>query len=118
VEYLDRLALQNQYFDDDVRVVGYSLTPQHELAVVTTQPFVESMQDAEGNPMHPDLERDIVPYMEARGWQKSKDWRVDYSWFHPDGVVARDVRPRNFILQSDGQPVPIDIMLTRLPHRD
>jgi hypothetical protein len=113
VEYLDRLALQNAYFEDDIRVLGYGVTPRNELSIVTSQPFVQAMVDAEGNPMQPDTDRDIAPYMLVRGWSPSKHVRIDETWYHPDGLVANDAAARNFILQPDGSVAPIDLMLTR-----
>lgn len=107
LEYLRRLALQNDLFSDDVRLVGIQYNAGSQ-CIVTQQPHVPG-RAPKMDEMHDALVGDYgfqqlnIPPM---GYYKSKSYiRDDLGLF--------DAHPANFVKTRDGTIVPIDVILVR-----
>lgn len=107
-EYLERLLLANQIFDDDIRLVG--VTRESEgLVVVTTQPtIVGEACSAE----------EMIAYFNARRFSLMPGFtaghRGSLSFYRDlDQVEVFDAHPANFLRDRDGVILPIDAVLLR-----
>lgn len=93
-EYLDRLALQNLIFGDDIRlerIVPMGTKP----IIVTSQPAVEGVQAAPES---------IDRMMEAKGYE-----RLAEGAFYDEkaGLLIFDLAPRNALMSKNGTIYPI-----------
>jgi hypothetical protein len=99
--YLQRWALQNRIFHDDVHVEGYVMLPgEHEASIVISQPFIEG-RDA--------TPAEISDFLRSKGFVEIESEK----WVHPiTGIKVWDgITPGNVIAREDGTMMPIDLQL-------
>lgn len=101
-EYLFRLAMQNELFGDDIRVVGVARFPQG-VSVITTQPFYEGERTEQA---------DIDSWFEHRGWRKLPDKAGAFHAAVTD-LLVMDALPRNVLTLRDGSRMPFDVVIVR-----
>ena len=117
VEYLLRQRLQNDIFNDEVRMEGIMVSdgpsmiigqPAAGISLVISQPWLDAADESRP---HPD-ERDIAAYLKARGFTALFD--ALYGWIREsDGIVILDAKPDNFILTERGI-LPVDLLITEI----
>ena len=100
-EYLDRLALQNEFFGDDIRLE--SVSPEGR--VHTSQPYREGV--------HPEP-NEINDHLIEEGFEECIAPGGDRYFLHPDGILVADEKPENWMKDELGQMVPIDLILIDL----
>ena len=98
-EYLDRIALTNQYFGDDLRVERVVMSGGKPV-IVTSQPQVD------GPPANP---RQIVEMMAGCGFEGIAPGTFYYAG---EDLLAFDLYPKN-VKFSDGKALPIDPVFQR-----
>ena len=106
IDYLERLALFNELFGDNIQVVGVLAEP--EPAIVTTQPVIR------GRDATPD---EITTFMAALGFAEVPGVvagrRDSASFFRAsDGAAAFDAHGENVIM-GDAGAAPIDLFVVR-----
>lgn len=107
LEYLQRLAWQNQVFGDDIRLIGLWQAQVHRWSVVTSQPGLQG-------------DRPTLDQLEA-AFRSSGfallPWRgIGYEGslaFRGGGFDVWDVHPANVFLSTEGLPLPVDVIVTR-----
>jgi hypothetical protein len=100
-EYLDRLDLQNQLFNDDIRLERIVLKNNKPI-ILTSQPFIDGAKAAA-------MELDKL--MEGKGCEKLTDGAY---YIASDGLLIFDLIPRNAIKSTDGHIYPIDPVIQRI----
>jgi len=100
-EYLDRLDLQNQIFDDDIRLERIALK-NGKPVILTSQPFIMGVQATTAA---------LDALMQGKGYEKLTDGAY-YS--EREGLLIFDLFPRNAILAADGHIYPIDPVIQRI----
>lgn len=103
-DYLERLALVNRVFGDDLRVEG--LRCGRTVAIVISQPLARA---ARTRTPHPRGLQKIEAYMEARGFVN-----LGFAaWYHPqEKLMVTDATRENFVQTRRGL-VPVDLMICR-----
>lgn len=100
-EYLDRLALTNKVFDDDIRLERV-LVKRGKLIIVTSQPAIEGKAAKQA---------DIDAMMSGKVFEKF----IDGAYYRAkDGLLVFDLLPRNVIETGDGRIYPIDAAIQRI----
>lgn len=97
LEYLDRLALYNELFGDDVEFIGL-VRQRGGLSLVISQIFLTG-----GKPSIPQ----IASFMSGQGFRKLGDVNAYYR--AEDRLAVFDAHARNFVL-TEGIPVPFDVI--------
>jgi hypothetical protein len=98
-EYLDRLALQNKFFDDDIRLERVVLKNGRPV-IVTSQPAIA------GQFAPPHL---VDELMVSVGCE-----RLAAGAYYREGFLIFDLVPRNAIAAADGIVYPIDPVVQRI----
>lgn len=98
-EYLDRLALQNKIFDDDIRLERVVLKSGRPV-IVTSQPAIA------GQAALPHL---VDELMVSVGYE-----RLAAGAYYREGFLIFDLVPRNAIAAADGIVYPIDPVVQRV----
>ena len=99
-EYLNRLQLQNQIFNDDVRLEGVHAATGNT-RIITSQPFID------GDPAAP---AQIDVYMDGKGFEKL----AEGAYYDPvTGVLVHDLFPRNVVVTPQGKVRAIDPAIMR-----
>ncbi|WP_422320222.1 hypothetical protein [Prosthecobacter sp.] len=102
--YIERLALSNHLWQDDVKFEGFTRFPgDHDWRAVISQPFY-----AAANPAKPDAPMaDILALLKDRGFIPFEAYHI-----HPDlGLQLWDIQtPGNVIATAHG-PMPVDLQL-------
>lgn len=100
-EYLDRLALQNEIFNDDIRLERVVLSNNKPI-ILTSQPFIvgEKANTAE-----------LDELMLGKGYEKLTDGAY---YAERAGLLMFDLIPRNAIKAADGHIYPIDPVIQRI----
>lgn len=98
-EYLDRLALQNKFFDDDIRLERVVLKSGRPV-IVTSQPAIA------GQAALPHL---VDELMVSVGYE-----RLAAGAYYREGFLIFDLVPRNAIAAADGIVYPIDPVVQRV----
>jgi Serine/Threonine/Tyrosine Kinase found in polyvalent proteins len=97
LEYLDRLALHNELFGDDMEFLGL-VRQRGGLSMVTSQIFLRGEK-----PAIPQIEA----FMAENGFRRL---RGENAYFRAaDHLAVFDAHARNFVL-TDGVPVPFDVI--------
>jgi hypothetical protein len=113
-KYLERIALSNEFLGDDIRVEGITADGQ----LVISQPFIESMVDADGDPVRP-TPNEIRDTMIALGFEEVPGQLFSSSYYvrEVDGriVEAHDTHDGNFIKTPEGIVKPIDLVIVERP---
>ena len=102
VEYLARLAWQNEVFGDSIKVRGMTVYPNGP-AILTTQPFVWGER----------TEQELIrEWFEERGWQALP--QKEGAFYHPAlDLLVLDALPRNVLTRPDGSRFPFDVVIVR-----
>jgi hypothetical protein len=100
-EYLDRLDLQNQLFDDDIRLERVVLKGNKPV-IVTSQPALIGK-----HPPQPALDE----FMRAKGYERLAEGAYYDAKL---GLLVFDLFPRNAIQAADGQIYPFDPVIQRI----
>lgn len=88
-EYLDRLALQNQLFNDDIRL-EWIVSNGSRPIIITSQPAIKGV---------PPTQAALDELMLGKGYEKLADGAY---YDGQAGLLVFDLFPRNAILASDG----------------
>jgi hypothetical protein len=114
-EYLSRLALQNEVFNDEIILEGAMLhdgpsmiigAPKGVLLLVISQPWIDAANEHQPYPS----EEQLTPYLQERGFKKLIG--SFFGWIKDEEqLVVLDAKPDNFILTPDGI-IPIDLLIT------
>ena len=100
-EYLDRLDLQNQIFNDDIRLERVVLRNGKPI-IVTSQPFIKGVAPSQ-------IALDEL--MTGKGYEKL----ADGAYYDEDvGLLIFDLFPRNAIQTANGVIFPIDPVIQRV----
>ena len=100
-EYLDRLSLQNQIFDDDIqleRIVENNGKP----IIITSQPAIKGAAPTQAA---------LDELMTSKGYEKLTDGAY---YDERAGFLLFDLFPRNAIQTADGHIYPIDPVIQRI----
>lgn len=110
MEYLDRLQWQNEFFQDSITLTGLWREGRGGWRIRTTQPHVVGRR-ATMLEISVGLKALGLVQMgwKGMGYEDSTSWRIGRF-----GVW--DVHPANVILAENGVLVPIDVIITELPH--
>ena len=104
VQYLDRLALQNEVFGDEICVEGVA-NELGRIRIVTSQPYIEG-RPATAQEMEEEFDRLGFRPLTVDG---------NEIWYRlPDGVMAFDAHPRNFLTDDSGTVHPIDVNMVHV----
>lgn len=103
IEYFDRLLLQNEWFEDDIQLVGIGLTEAGSIYTLTSQPFIKGRASTTA---------EIGECLLGLGFTEID---VDLAaWIEPkEKVVISDAHPRNVVTDSKGRILPIDLIMGR-----
>jgi hypothetical protein len=116
LEYLDRLALQNEVFADDFQIEGVTVSDKPSLilfAAVGQPSFVISQQwIIAADSVHPTpSSEEISEYLRARAFEVAP--KSYYGWFRrADAVLVVDAKPDNFSKTHAGI-TPVDLQMSR-----
>lgn len=107
-EYLNRLLLANETFDDDIRLEGVT-RETGGLVILTSQPTVVGTACNR---------EEMVAYFEARRFALipnfSAGYRGSLSFYRDlDQIAVFDAHPANFLRDRNGIILPIDAVLLR-----
>jgi hypothetical protein len=115
LEYLHRLRLQNDLFQDDTRLEGVMVSdgpsmiigqPAGGLSLVTSQGWLDAADSARPHP----TEAQIAEFMKSMGFVPLLG--ALFGWQQNSGpVIILDAKPDNFILTEAGI-LPIDLVIT------
>ncbi len=98
LEYLDRLALHNEAFGDDVRVLGVVRDSLGRSSIVISQAFLKGTRPRES---------DVLHFMQAAGFRQLA---AEPAFFRAsDRVAAFDAHTANFV-RTSGETVPFDVI--------
>jgi hypothetical protein len=100
-EYVDRLALQNRIFDDDIRLERIIANRGFPI-VVTSQPAIKGSAPSQVA---------LDELMLAKGYERLAEGAY---YDPPAGLLVFDLFPRNAIQADDGQIYPIDPVIQRI----
>ena len=100
-EYLDRLNLQNQIFNDDIRIERI-VANNGKPIIITSQPFIKG-----GSPTQAALDE----LMTGKSYEKLTDGAY---YDERASLLIFDLFPRNAIQTADGHIYPIDPVIQRI----
>lgn len=100
-EYLDRLALQNLIFQDDIRLERVFANGGKPV-IVTSQPFINGVMA---------IAAALDELMQGKGYEKLADGAY---YDAANGLLVFDLFPRNVIQAADGHLYPIDPVIQRI----
>ena len=100
-EYLDRLDLQNQIFNDDIRLERIVLKGGKPI-IVTSQPAIKGSSPTQAA---------LDELMLAKGYERLADGAY---YEIKSGLLVFDLFPRNAIQAADGHIYPIDPVIQRI----
>lgn len=108
LEYVERLALQNELFGDDIRIEGVAFD-EAQLEVVTTQPWIVA------SPLRPSpAQVEIDAYFSSLGFRKVELVPDVPLYLHRElGILVADAHDRNILRHEAGALVPIDLVIGR-----
>jgi hypothetical protein len=100
-EYLDRIALQNQIFEDDIRLERV-VENEGKPIIITSQPSIKG---------HSPTQDALDELMLGKGYEK-----LDEGAYYDEGagLLVFDLFPRNAIQAADGHIYPIDPVIQRI----
>lgn len=111
-EYLQRILLTNEVFQDDIQIQGITLTEDFMDETLKTPCLVceQHWRDAEDENDPVPTIQEIETLLKNFGFEPLKR---NHAWHRPqDGVLLADARPDNFVKTSNGI-FPIDLLLSR-----
>jgi hypothetical protein len=108
LEYLERLALQNTLFGDDIRIEGVACD-EAQMEIVTTQPWIVASHQ------HPSpSQTEIDAYFSNLGFCKAELVADVPLFYHRElGILVADAHDRNILRNESGELVPIDLVIGR-----
>jgi len=112
-EYLSRLHLANEYFSDEITVVGV----QSNGRLVIAQPLIQGTEPSD---------KDIEKYMKRAGFHRVAYPKMNLphklmmtAWCHAGaGLIVVDARPPNFKKTEKGNIFAIDLMIAQISKED
>lgn len=116
LEYLDRLALQNEVFADDFQIEGVTVSDKPSMILFESAgrpSFVVSQQwiQAANRESPVPSPEEIADYLTARGFTSAP--KSYYGWFRrADAVLIVDAKPDNFSKTIAGI-TPVDLQMSR-----
>jgi len=96
LQYLERSRLQNEWFNDEISVLGAAAQKAGQPSIVTTQPYIKG-----STPTQEQLIQDLATF----GFQKAPGEWLFYNRQTRQAIF--DARPANFVW-ARGRAVPID----------
>jgi hypothetical protein len=109
VEYLKRLAWQNHFFGDDIRIVGVACDDEEQIEIITSQPWV-SVDVKRPNP----TKAEIDEYMGRAGFVSTSldlDTPIYYIREGSIRLIAADAHDRNILRDLHGNLIAIDLVI-------
>ena len=116
-EYLQRQALQNEFFMDDIRLEGVMLSDGPSMIIgqapggislVISQPWLDAANPSQPHPK----ETQIAEFMHTMGFFPL--FGSLFGWMREDdSCVILDAKPDNFIFTAAGI-LPIDLLITEI----
>ena len=107
LEYLKRLAWQNFFFGDDIRILGVFHDEEGQMEIITSQPWI-SVHEERPNP----TTEEIDIYMGLFGFvSTSLDLDAPIYYNSRYGLVAGDANDRNVIRDYEGNLTAIDVVI-------
>lgn len=108
LKYVERLALQNMLFGDEIRIEGVAFD-ESQIEIITTQPWIVA------SPRQPlPSQTEIDTYFSILGFRKAELIPDVPLFFHPElGILVADAHDRNILRNENGVPVPIDLAIGR-----
>lgn len=107
VQYLKRLAWQNYFFGDDIRIIGVCYDEEDQMEIVTSQPWI-SVHRERPNP----TSEEIDIYMGRFGFvSTSFDLDTPLYYSADYGLVVGDATDRNVIRDHEGNLTAIDVVI-------
>ncbi|MDE1171983.1 MAG: hypothetical protein PW734_12385 [Verrucomicrobium sp.] len=107
-QYLARLALSNRVFGDDNRFEGVLVDRHGHPHIATSQHYFNSKDSWT-------LSREEADrFMEERGFLHPPGSWGWHQYLPQEGIVAVDFKAANFMRRENGQPFPIDLILSRV----
>lgn len=100
-EYLDRLALQNKIFDDDIRLERV-VENDGKPIIVTSQPSIKGAEASQAA---------LDELMTGKGYENLAEGAY---YDEKRGLFVFDLLPRNAIQAADGHIYPIDPVIQRI----
>jgi hypothetical protein len=105
-EYLRRLVYQNWFFGDVIQLVG-GVVGEDYFQVVSSQPWI-----SEDRTKPPATEAQIEKYFrDIRFYRVRKESTGGFFYNQDLNVVAADAHSRNVLISSEGEIVPIDVVM-------
>jgi hypothetical protein len=106
VEYLKRLAWQNFFFGDDIRIIGVA-HEDGQLEVITSQPWIDV------HPTKPNPSQDEIDvYMGQSGFLSTSMDLDTPIYFNPGfNLIAADAHDRNVLRDHSGVLCAIDLVI-------
>lgn len=101
-EYLDRLALQNEIFDDDIRLEGVRRLDSQRITIITSQPAIVGRAA---------FLNEIDQLMDAMAFERVGEGA--YYQVLPS-ILFFDVLPRNVLIDHNDVPHVIDPVIQRV----
>ena len=108
LEYLERLRLQNEILQDDIRLEGVAIQGE-EILIVTSQPAIIGDEVSESE-MRDYMGR--LWFAPLHGLSLGRPGALAF-YRDLDEVAAFDAHPGNFVKDGDGVVLPIDLILLR-----
>ncbi len=109
-----KTAQRTAYFENEVRLVGKLRHPNIATlyeASLTTTPLYYSMEFVEGQQLDDYLRTHEVSLEQRIELIKSVAGAIDYA--HRQGVIHRDLKPQNILIDAQGQPRIIDFGIAK-----
>lgn len=108
LEYLERLALQNALFGDEICIEGVAFD-EAQIEIVTTQPWIVASHQSPSP-----SQAEIDAYFSSLGFDKVELAPDVPLYFHPElGILVADAHDRNILRNESGALVPIDLVIGR-----
>ena len=106
LEYLDRLAMQNLLFGDNLRIEGVAFD-EGQMEIITTQSWIVAHAD-----MPTPSQSEIDEYFGQFGFRKVELTPGVPIYFQSDiGIIVADAHDRNILRNESGRLVPIDLVI-------
>lgn len=96
LQYLDRLHLQNEWFNDEIKIIGATAKRNGFPSFVISQPLVKG---------EPPTQDQLIQDLASEGYQKTPNEWVFFNRQESEAIF--DARPANFVWFRE-RAVPID----------
>ena len=107
-EYLRRIDITNEIFEDTIKILGIIPTGEHSWAIVHSQTYYGNTRPSP---------KEIHRYMRSLGFQRVNPEIIAGftkgapTYYHKaKNVLSGDCKPDNFRVLKSGTPIPIDVI--------